>query len=177
MSDFGSFLESWNVFYTALAGGTAAVMGLIFLAVSLRLEIFARSGLHEPREVAWQTFLNFFWVFFISLYFLIPGNSQQSFGAVLAILSLIGLILVLRRWVKAHARLPLTRNIVAFVPLLLCYLALMLSGLLGIANFHFLNATAPVLVMLLGIAVNNAWELLFAYRKPENTGGDKGTGA
>jgi len=165
MSDFASFLESWKIFYAALAGGTAALMGLIFLAVSLRLDMFTRSGLHEPREVAWQTFINFFWVFVYSLCFLIPQSSSLVFGLILISLSVAGTVLVVKRWMRAHKKLTLARNLVAFLPLLVCYLSLIASGIRGIWEYHALVAVEPALILLIGIAVYDAWELLFAYQK------------
>ena len=104
MSSLARFLEGWSTFYTAMVGGTTVLMGLVFLAVSLRLEVFTRGGLHEPREVAWQTFINFFWVFVISLVFLIPGASGTALAVILTSLSVAGLFLVLRRWRRSEHR-------------------------------------------------------------------------
>ena len=158
MSSLARFLEGWSTFYTAMVGGTTVLMGLVFLAVSLRLEVFTRGGLHEPREVAWQTFINFFWVFVISLVFLIPGASGTALAVILTSLSVAGLFLVLRRWRRAYRRIPLRRSIAAFLPLLLCYFVLAVSSAWSFFDFRSLAAVAPVLVFLVGIAVYNAWE-------------------
>ena len=164
LNDFSSFLENWGVFYTALSGATAVFTGLIFLAVSLKVELFTRSGLHEPREVAWQTFLNFFWVFVISIFFLMPNNSATIFGVILSFLNVAGIFSVIRRWLKSYRNLTFLRNIIAFMPLLLCYLILFAIGIWSTFNYNALTAVAPILIILLGIAIYNAWELLFAYK-------------
>ncbi len=164
MTDFGVFLNSWSTFYTALAGSTTVLMGLIFLAVSLRLDVFTRSGLHEPKEVAWQTFINFFIVFVFSMVFLIPDSSPTAFAIILTSLSALGVFLVVRRWVRAHGRLSRGRSFVAFVPLLACYLVLATSSIWSFSDFRGLVAVAPALIFLVGVAVYNAWQLLFVYR-------------
>jgi len=167
MSNFLFYLDGWSTFYVALVGVTAVLMGLVFLAVSLRRDLFARSGLHEPREVAWQTFINFFWVFVVSLMFLIPGWSATAFAAVLTALNVIGVFLVARRWRRVHKKLSRSRSIVAFLPLLLVYLVLTTGSVWCFFDFHSLVAIAPALVFLVGIAVTDAWKLLFAYQRPD----------
>ncbi len=168
MNDFDTYLRSWSIFYTALAGGTTVLMGLIFLAVSLRLDVFTRSGLHEPKEVAWQTFINFFIVFVVSMVFLIPDSSSTAFAIILTSLSVLGVFLVVRRWARTRGRLSRGKSFVAFVPLLACYLVLATSSVWSFSDFRALVAVAPALIFLVGVAVYNAWQLLFAYRRPEN---------
>ena len=165
MNDFAAYLGSWTAFYAALVGATAALMGLIFLAVSLRVELFNRRDVPEPRHIAWQTFLNFFWVFVIGLT-LIPSISSLAFGTVLAALSVAGNLSIIRRWYRSRNYLSLNRKLVAFLPLMLCYLGITISGLVAaFANYTALNAIAPILIFVIGVAVYNAWELLFNYQK------------
>jgi hypothetical protein len=165
MGSFSDYIASWNIFYAALVGATAALMGLIFLAVSLRIELFNRKDVHEPRQIAWQTFLNFFWVFVIGITFLIPGITALSLGIVLAVLGTVGVILVIRRWWRARKHLSVRQALIAFVPMLACYSAIIVSSLIGaFIAYGAFTVIAPVLIFVIGVAIYNAWELLFSYR-------------
>jgi hypothetical protein len=165
MNNFFFYLESWHLFYTAMVGACAALMGLIFLAVSLRTELFTRKDVPEPRNIAWQTFLNFFCVFVIAITFLIPVTSPGALGLILAALGAAGTILVIRRWWRARTHINFKRALIAFLPLLVCYLAITGSGLSGaFHSFNDMNVIAPVTIFLIGVAIYNAWELLFSYQ-------------
>jgi hypothetical protein len=165
MGSFSDYITSWNIFYAALVGATAALMGLIFLAVSLRIELFNRKDIHEPRQIAWQTFLNFFWVFVIGITFLIPRTTALSLGIVLAVLGAVGNLVVIRRWWRARNHVSLKQGLIAFVPMLACYSAIIVSSLIGaFLTFPAFTVIAPVLIFIIGVAIYNAWELLFSYR-------------
>jgi hypothetical protein len=166
MNHFAAYLESWNPFYIALVGACAVLMGLIFLAVSIRTDLFTGKGNSEPKSVAWQTFLNFFWVFVIGITFLIPGINLLSLGIILAVLGLAGNAMVMRRWWEARGHLSLKRALIAFLPLMLCYTGITVSSLVGaLVNYSALSAIAPILIFLIGVATYNAWELMFRYQE------------
>jgi hypothetical protein len=166
MSAFSAYLESWTLFYGALAGACAVFMGLIFLAVSLRMELFNRADFPEPRQIARQTFLDFLWVFVVAIIFLIPGTNRTSLGIIIGVLGAAGAVLVIRRWVKARRHLSFKRAILSFLPLVICFLGLVLTGVLtSCLSFHALAGVAPLLLFLLGVAIYDAWELMFSYNQ------------
>jgi hypothetical protein len=161
MDNFSVYLESWRVFYGVIAGASATLMGLIFLSVSLHLDIFKKSMTKEPQQIAWQTFFNFFWAFTSSVVFLLPRLTSLSLGLIILLLGLVAEYVSSRRWWRARKHLPLNRALIAFVPLAVCYMVLTVSGFcttLGL--YRGLDAVAPVTVFLIGISIGDAWRLL-----------------
>jgi hypothetical protein len=161
MEGFNVYLESWQTFYGIIAGSSAVLMGLIFLSVSLRLDLFRREARGEPRQIAWQTFVNFFWVFTTSVVFLLPGLTNLSLGLIILLMGLAAEYITSRRWRRARKHLSLGRGLVAFVPLVVCYLGLVASGLLTIFwSYTALIIIGPVSVFLIGVSIRDAWRLL-----------------
>jgi hypothetical protein len=163
METFTSYMGSWNIFYSTLGTASAALMGLVFLAVSLRLDTFHLKDSSTPRNIAWQTFVDFLSVFAISLIFLIPGLAPTTFGLVLGMVALAGLIIVVRRWWRARNHLTLRRSLVAFVPLLISWVGLSVCGMVTIFGLYkILFVAAPIMIFLIGIAIHDAWNLLIS---------------
>jgi hypothetical protein len=161
MEDFNTYLESWRTFHAVVAGSSATLMGLIFLSVSLHLDLFRRGAEGEPRQIAWQTFINFFWVFTIGIVFLLPNLTDLALGLIILMLGLAGGYITSRRWCQASKHLSLRRGLVAFVPLVVCYLGMVLSGLLSMLwSYNALIILAPVIVFLIGVSIRDAWRLL-----------------
>jgi hypothetical protein len=160
---FAVYLESWHIFYSTLATASAALMGLVFLAVSLRLDTFHLKNSSTPRNIAWQTFVDFLSVFAISLIFLLPGLMPITFGMILGLVALAGLIIVIRRWWRARNHLTLRRSLIAFMPLLICWVGLTVSAMVTIFGlYRLLFAAAPIMIFLIGIAIHDAWNLLIS---------------
>jgi hypothetical protein len=161
MDYMGNLLESWRIFFGTVAASSATLMGLIFLSVSLHLDRFNQTRVEETRQIAWQTFINFFWVFTVGMIFLIPGLSQLGLGSLIALLGLAGIAICSRRWWRARKHLTTLRAIVAFVPLLVCYVGSTISGLLvSFWSGAALVIVPPVMIVLIGISVRDAWNLL-----------------
>jgi hypothetical protein len=166
MENISGYLENWRTFYAVLAGSSATLMGLIFVSVSLHPNLFGRETISEPKQIAWQTFINFFWVFTISVVFLVPGLTGLSMGLIVEILGIAGTIIACRRWWRARTHLSLGRALVAFVPLLVCYVSILVSGLLTIGwSYNALTIIAPVAIVLIAISVHDAWDLLIGSRE------------
>ena len=161
MEDFQIYLESWRTFYGIVASSSAVLMGLIFLSVSLHLNLFRREARGEPRQIAWQTFINFFWIFTTSIIFLLPSLTTLALGLIIMLLGLAGEYITSRRWWKARKHLSLGRGLVAFAPLVVCHLGLALSGLLTIFwSYTALIIIAPITIFLIGVSIRDAWRLL-----------------
>jgi hypothetical protein len=136
-------------------------MGLIFLAVSLHLDLFQKKATGEPRQIAWQTFINFFWVFTISLIFLLPKLNNLSLGLIVLLLGLCGEYITCRRWWLVHKHLSVVRNFIAFFPLVICYAGIIIGAFFTIFDlYQALICIAPIAVFLIGISIRDAWRLL-----------------
>ncbi|MBS1884745.1 MAG: hypothetical protein JSS97_17490 [Actinobacteria bacterium] len=80
--------EQWKDLFVATAGASAALLGLLFVAVSINLErILSYRGLPER---ALETLLLLLAVLIVSICGLMPGQSHVAFGAeILGVASLV----------------------------------------------------------------------------------------
>jgi hypothetical protein len=94
----GSFaqLSEWQGFYSAVAGVSATLVGLLFVGLALNPSIMADRSPAGLRTWAGQTFHSFLMVLTIALVALIPDPGPSGFGIPLLILSAFGLLRLLR---------------------------------------------------------------------------------
>lgn len=95
-------MPDWSTFATIAGGGAGALIGLLFVAVSIRVDVIARSV--DLRSRAAQTLILFVTALFIAVLLSIPSQPEVVLGAelvVLAVVSGIGLA-VLDRRAKGH---------------------------------------------------------------------------
>jgi hypothetical protein len=158
--------QAFHDYFLASAGAGAALVGLLFVAVSIAPERTVMSGAPVERQAvaisAYTALLN---AFFLSLVALLP---QTNLGWAALVLSLIGLenhfILgwnlfrrVERKWLSMVSRASLI-----FAGLLLygyeLYNAILL--LLSPANSAPISALAPLLLGIYALGMTRAWQLL-----------------
>ena len=72
-------MEDWATFTTVAGAAAASLTGLLFVAVSIRIDVIARSP--ELRNRAAQILLLFGTVVFTSIALAIPGQAYGSLGA------------------------------------------------------------------------------------------------
>jgi hypothetical protein len=162
---FDRALAAWHDFY--MLGGTAAatLLGLLFVAVSLKLEVVRSESAKHVRALAWQTFASFLSVLFISFTYLIPFVDQRSLGLVLAILGGFGLV-------RMALALPSTAGggwsvatVARFVLPLAAYVVMLGAGIdLRQGYVDGLYWMVGPIIMLLASAAQGAWSLLLGVR-------------
>jgi len=93
-------MESWEEFAVVTGGAAAALTGLLFVAVSIRLDVIAAST--ELRSRAAQTLTLFLSITLVAVLFAIPGQPEWLFGGELLALASTGggIMFVLDR--RAH---------------------------------------------------------------------------
>jgi hypothetical protein len=95
---WGIRLEAWDTFAEICGSAAAALTGLLFVAVSIRIASIARS--QELRNRAAQTLSLFGTVLIISVLVAIPRQAYRTLGAELVVLAVIagtGLYILDRR--------------------------------------------------------------------------------
>ncbi len=158
--------EGWHDFY--LLAGTAAVtlVGLLFVALSLHVEILFRDEHTHFRELAAQAFQGYLYVLVTALIFLVPMSDPAWQLAVYGVLNVVMLVraawriprfLAARKRGGAAAAGQAKRFPLPFVAYLLGILAV--SQGLGQQKGAALSLLAPV-VMMLSAATRTAWDLL-----------------
>src|SRR5262245_28883553 len=91
---FAETVEAWHDFYVVLGGASAAMLGLLFVAVSLRLNVFRNQQLADVRAFALQTLAGFFALVLISLVLLVPEQSPAGVGIPLLCAGIAGIVAI-----------------------------------------------------------------------------------
>ncbi|HEY5009278.1 MAG TPA: hypothetical protein VII42_14845 [Caulobacteraceae bacterium] len=75
-------MPGWTEFYAVIGGAAAALLGLLFVVVSLNAAAILSGGHESSKRLAEQAFQNYLAVMMVSLLALFPGMSAPTFGAV-----------------------------------------------------------------------------------------------
>ena len=88
--------EAWTDLYVAVAGATAALAGLVFVAVSINIDRIL-SGQNLP-ERALETVLLLLGALLVSIAVLVPGQSVDALGVELVAIAGIFTLVIARLW-------------------------------------------------------------------------------
>jgi hypothetical protein len=164
---FAATVLGWHDFFLAAAGASAALLGLLFVGVSINLAAIAADERVDLRARAGQAFTNLVFVLLIGLTMLIPNPAARLLAVALGLVAVIALLRValtvsgLVR-VRAHRsdRLATLRRIgwTAIANLVLAFSAWRLWDSNGAADV-IVNLVIVVVVLLIG-AADIAWEML-----------------
>jgi hypothetical protein len=155
-------LAEWETFAVITGGAAAALAGLLFVAVSIRVDVIARS--QELRNRAAQTLSLFFTVVVIAALIAIPGQGYRTLGSellALAVITGVGLYMLDRRANAERSNQPIALILDAVSPNLLTSLLLLAAGIVLALGVHagLYVLAAPVLTALAG-GVIGAWLFL-----------------
>src|SRR5271154_753650 len=128
-------LTNWHDFFLMVGGGSAALAGLVFVAMSINLGIIAQDPTHKNRAIG--TLVGFSSVFMICAFGLMGDQNHISLGIEWLVVSAIATIIYIRGYIRAvtmggsPTRLSLGRTIGGTV----CYIAQILGSILLIFGY------------------------------------------
>ena len=163
---FEEALLGWHDFYLAAAGAAAALLGLLFVGVSINLGALNAVERIDLRQRASQAFSNLTFVLVLSLSVLIPQEDARSLAIACGIMAVIGLFLMAGRlrtigqsWNQvSHPVIALRRLSWSCVALLLLgFAAIELWSVGSVGNLYTLISV--VFLLLIG-AAEVSWDLL-----------------
>lgn len=171
MDTFAQAVEGWHDFYLMIGTAAATLVGLLFVSLSLNVDVITRETNADLRVLAAQTFTSFLNVVMLAVLFLIPSQAPQGLGLPLLGISGYGLYETVGRFLKTRRARPRAwdRGGVArrFAVPTLCFVTLTIiavSVLLGqTGGLYWL---VPVMILLIVAASRNAWNLLLQLREP-----------
>jgi hypothetical protein len=162
-------LEEWDTFAVIAGGAAAALTGLLFVAVSIRIDVIARSS--ELRTRAAQTLALFVTPLFVAILLSIPGQSLRVLGLELVALAVIvgtSMVLLGRRARAGRDMHDATAHAVASMleevaPNAITSVLLLIAGVFLVSGLHagLDLLVLPVIAALAG-GVTSAWLLLTA---------------
>jgi len=157
-------LEGWHDFYVVVGSGAAALTGLLFVIVSLGPKVIASGTGTGVRAFISPIAVHFTSVLVGSALMLAPDIPQAVLGSLLAIGGLGGVVYM--AWTRGHAqwrrsKLPML-DWIWFVGLPFLAFFLIASSGTGIAmNVPLsLHVLAVAIVLLIVIAIRNAWDIV-----------------
>ena len=159
-------VDSWHDFYLATASASAALLGLLFVGVSINLSTITAAERLDLRTRANLAFSNLLYLLGLSLIVLIPGVDAGSLAISFTFVATLGLLRLVRRVVGLvrtngglwRQRDTLRRLAWTFVAdLLLLYIA---ASLASSGDARWLLALTIVDFVLLIGAADVSWDLL-----------------
>jgi hypothetical protein len=171
MDTFAQAVEGWHDFYLLIGTAAATLIGLLFVSLSLNVDVISREENADLRMLAAQTFTGFLNVAILAVLFLIPDQAPLGLGLPLLGVSGYGLYETLRRFLMTR-RAP-TRSwgrgggiARRFIVPGVCFgvlVTIAVSVLWGkTIGLYWL---VPVMILLVVAASRNAWDLLLGLRQ------------
>lgn len=168
MTPYATAIEAWAGVYEVAALASAALAGLLFVTVSLHVDLLAGERAAGIRTMARQTLTNFIVIVVISLIFQIPEATPLSTGVPLVAVGVVGCFEEIRLGLRVRqlSRQELTLIPQNFITMRLLVpsasygvvVAVALALLLGQPGALYWNFVAVVAILL--SAVLNSWDML-----------------
>ncbi len=165
------FIETWHDFYMLAGTVAATLLGLLFIGISINLEMIRRVENIGFDALAHQTFANFLYVLFLAFTFLVPHQNLIGVVAPLLGIGSFGLYNNVRALTTALHNRPAAWNKVYFFRRFALPLAAFI-GLIAIGIVVWQGAIEIlywlifVILVLLVSATRNAWDLLVRVGRP-----------
>lgn len=165
--DFAARIAEWQVFYSALAGVSATLAGLLFVSLSLNIDRLIDRRFAATRELAFHAFTNFLYLVLFALLFLIPRQKPIGVGVPLLVLASMAFVQTSRarrRAREAGERAP--ERLRLYRLSLVVYGGLIVGALLTLRGAVLvLHLLVGLMIWLLAWAARLAWDLLISFRE------------
>ncbi len=170
MQTFAQYIDRWHDFYMLAGTAAATLFGLLFVSLTLNIEVMSDQSQIGLKELATQSFASFLYVLLISLLLLIPDHNPKLVGVEILLLGVIGLVNATRqiRPVIGHLQATWAKTYLfwRFVMPTASYVGLIAIAFTVWAGRHdSLFSLVYVVFILLITAIHNAWDLLVGISK------------
>jgi hypothetical protein len=159
-------MTGWDTFAVVSGGGAGALIGLLFVAVSIRVDVIAASRDFSSR--AGQTLTLFTTVLLVAVLLAVPWQSGRQLGAELLALAVAvgGVLYLLEREARAHASSePISRVLAAIGTNVSAPALLGISGVLLLGGWEDgVYVLVPTIVAAIVSGIASAWLLLVHVR-------------
>lgn len=173
MIAFTQAVADWHDFYLLVGTAAAMLVGLLFVALTLRMDKLRGDPHNDTRILAYRTFYTFIYVLMISGALLIPHQTPLGVGLPLLLISGLGLfntarnIAYVRRGQSGLRRPEASHDVMRrFLTVAVSLVGLVVVALWAMTGsvtaFYWLTG---VILGLLVFASENAWDMLMEMRE------------
>jgi hypothetical protein len=166
-------LAPWHEFYALLGTAAAALVALLFVAVSIATGVLTQDSESRKNTATYMSPVVFHFanVLFLGLIALVPTQTPQSFGLVIGVAAIGSVIYSAVVAVRVH-RSPISdlpdRLCYGIVPMFCYATGLVVAPLLFEEKAGALNLLAGAALFLLVINIRNAWDLMISLARRVN---------
>jgi hypothetical protein len=153
--------ELWHDFFLMVGGGTAALTGLVFVAMSLNLDVIAQDATHRYRAIG--TLAGFTAVLMICALALMGGQNHQAIGAEWLIVSSIAAVVYINGYVQAikSRGSSVGLSLYRLASGTACYVAEIIGTILLIlGHIAGLYLASVAMVIYIAFMISGAWLLI-----------------
>jgi len=166
-------LAGWHEFYALLGTASAALIALLFVAVSISTSVLTPEPQSRRNTATYMSPVVFHYanVLFLSLITLVPTQTFESFGVVLSVAAAASVIysIVIAHRVHSNAISDLSDRLCYGIIPTLCYATGLFAALLLFEEKPAgLNLLAGAALLLLVINIRNAWDLMISLARRVN---------
>jgi hypothetical protein len=158
----GVAVPGWDTFAVVIGGAAGALIGLLFVSVSIRIEVISASPDFRSRGAA--TLSLFMSVLLVAILLVVPGQEAWELGAELLVLALAlgGVLWWLNRRAAAHpSAQPISRILGTVSPDTITTVLLFAAGALLLAGIdEGVYVVIPAVIAAITGGVASAWLFL-----------------
>jgi hypothetical protein len=176
---WAQLVEAWHDFYVIVGGAAAGLTGLMFIVVSLGPPTIVYRAATGVRAFVTPTVVYFVTVLVVAAVMTMPSITAPTLAGLLALGGISGLVYLIlvgghRHWRESKIDLGdwfwyVALPIASYVLTLGAAVAIFMRAALG------LPALGATMILLLVIAIHNAWDLVLWMTQQPRTGGDRPT--
>ena len=161
-------LDQWNNFFVMVGGGAAALVGLIFVAMSINPENIIRNATHKNRAI---NMLTGFSAIFIACGFALIGDQHlRALGFEWLLLWLVATLIFVRGYIVAirAGMSSIGLNVPRLAGGTMCYLAEVIGATFLVLGHNIgLYIAAVATIVLFAFLISGAWLLIIGvYENP-----------
>ncbi len=163
-------IATWHDFYMLAGSAAATLMGLIFVSVSLHIDIISRTEKYgDIRALAIQTFFNFLLILGFAFIFMAPSDTPFGIGTPLLILGILGLVRTARLWLRFGIKASSKDQVFSvnqirrrlLIPNTVCFITL-IAVALDVLQWHtyLIDWMVMIVIWLTISATMIAWDIM-----------------
>jgi len=178
---FSSIIASWQSFYMLAGTASATLIGLLFVAISLHIDLIGESGASTILSLARRTFTRFILVVIVALLFLVPRQDPAGLGLPLIAFGIVDVLRTFRVGRAVWSTRERFSGLEGAVTRIGLPVALPLASGIGLTlvaatllagTTQYLYWMVPIVGVMLTNAATNAWDLMLGLAKYKaNRGG------